>query len=107
MNKKLYRQTVRSINSTLGHNIVQFCTTDRKFTEKKSNEKEIKVDPVNMSHATREERKIRKQGEREKQGRIHGYRSHVRWTGAVIKKGYLSDWAGAVTQKQPVNAKKS
>ena len=29
------------------------------------------------------------------------------WAGAVIKKGYSSDWAGAATQKPLVNAEKS
>ena len=39
--------------------------------------------------------------------RIHGYRGRVRVGRGIDKKGYLSNWTGAVTQKTPVNAEKA
>ena len=41
------------------------------------------------------------------QGRMHGYLSHVRVDTGGHKIDQPSSWAGAVTQKLPLNAEKS
>ena len=47
------------------------------------------------------------QGLKKKQGRIHGYLSRVRVGRGSDEIDQLISWAGAVTQKPPVNAKKA
>ena len=80
-----------------------FCISDFShlpnafLTEVNHQQSELEMNQIAIEKKSRKERK---------QGRTHGYRSHVRVGRGSDKKGYSSDWAGAATQKPIRNAKK-